>query len=428
MQHSSKCCKRRRNALKNCETRTKIDSIVVQTATDSTAPAAETPAAAEVAPTTGGATATVTYLHSAEPPQVSVAGEATTAPPAAAYEARGTTCEEPAPEVATAIAARHEPASEGPADSAEQAPTGEVEGGRGQLAGGDTWDLIELSAVPPPPAFPLDVLPTELARYVVGVGAMVNCPPDYAAVPLLALAGAAIGATRALEIKAGHAERPALYAAVIGRPSSGKTPAQNNVAQPVRDAQSRHHEAFRRARQAQQGAADGADEPVERILYVDDITVEKLAVVLQQNPRGVAVIKDELTGWVRAMDAHRGGKGADKQHWLSAWSGGQITVRRKTERDGPGFVPHAFVAVVGGLPPDMLSAVRGGSAADGFMDRILFSYPDPLGAAAEDWSSISDEAADAWRRVLSFLWSIEADCEPAGGTRPRLAAVKVLLP
>jgi hypothetical protein len=55
--------------------------------------------------------------------------------------------------------------------------------------------------------------------------------------------------------------------------------------------------------------------------YVDDTTVEALVLVLRDNPRGVVVIKDELTGWIKAMDQYKaGGKGADRQFYLSGWS------------------------------------------------------------------------------------------------------------
>ena len=34
--------------------------------------------------------------------------------------------------------------------------------------------------------------------------------------------------------------------------------------------------------------------------YADDTTVESLVGILEDNPRGVLIYKDELTGWVRS--------------------------------------------------------------------------------------------------------------------------------
>src|SRR5262249_47024475 len=67
--------------------------------------------------------------------------------------------------------------------------------------------------LPPVPAFPTDVLPEPLALYVREGARAMGCPEDYLAVPMLALAGAAIGGSRVLEVKPGWQEAPCLYGA-----------------------------------------------------------------------------------------------------------------------------------------------------------------------------------------------------------------------
>jgi hypothetical protein len=52
-------------------------------------------------------------------------------------------------------------------------------------------------------AFPVDVFPAPLARFVTEVAAALPCPPDFVGVPLLAVLGAAIGTSRVLEVKPG---------------------------------------------------------------------------------------------------------------------------------------------------------------------------------------------------------------------------------
>jgi hypothetical protein len=279
---------------------------------------------------------------------------------------------------------------------------------------------IPLNETPAPPAFPLDVLPEPLRRFASEAAASVPCPPDYVAVPMLVFAGAAIGASRALEIKHGRTERPCLYAAIVGSPSCGKTPCRTFAARPLHEEQARLYEIFRRERQAHEDGVEDTPKPKERTLYVSDITVEKLANVLQENPRGVAVDRDELTGWVRSMDQYRSGKGADRQFWLSAWSGDPVSVHRKNQDAGPVRVAHPFVCVVGGLPPDLLTAMRGERAVtDGFMDRILFSYPQEYPAAGETWNCVPEECEEQWRDCLAQLRALEIVDDPARGPRPR---------
>ena len=96
------------------------------------------------------------------------------------------------------------------------------------------WEqIIRLGQVPMVSAFPADVLPPVLREFVADAAGALACPPGYLGLPILATAGAAIGASRALQVKAKYTERPCLYAAVIGPPGSAKTPALKLVASPI---------------------------------------------------------------------------------------------------------------------------------------------------------------------------------------------------
>src|SRR5262249_14970351 len=82
------------------------------------------------------------------------------------------------------------------------------------------------------------------------VAESLNCPVDFAAVPMLTFAGAAIGASRAVQIKMGWTERPALYTAIVGLSGGGKSPAQVKTAQPFDDAQIKERPTYQRAKEA----------------------------------------------------------------------------------------------------------------------------------------------------------------------------------
>lgn len=163
---------------------------------------------------------------------------------------------------------------------------------------------IPLAEVPAAQPFPLSVLPAILIRFVKDAAGALTCPIDYLAVPLLALAGAAIGSSRVLRIKGDWFERPCLYAAVIGPPGSAKSPALKLVAKPFYDEQGRRMANYRRRLMGwEEEKEEGrGPKPKPSTIYVNDITCEALASILQDNPRGVALIRDELTAWVMAMD------------------------------------------------------------------------------------------------------------------------------
>jgi hypothetical protein len=276
---------------------------------------------------------------------------------------------------------------------------------------------VPLSVPPAAGPFPLEVLPTSLKDLVLLAADALNCPPDYVAVPSLVLAGSAAGASRAVRIKPGYTERPALFAVVVGPPGRGKTPALNLVCAPVYD-----EEAKRRKEHATAVANCGEDDdkPTLESLYVSDVTTERVASKLADSPRGLALIRDELSGWVDSMDQYKpGGKGHDRQFYLSAWSGHSIVVDRANAKHEPLSIRHPFLAVVGGIQPDLFYKLRGERrAADGFLDRLLFAFPTPTPDAGENWSDVPDKALETWKNALAKLWGLEMVSEDSGVLRP----------
>jgi hypothetical protein len=289
---------------------------------------------------------------------------------------------------------------------------------------GESWpEPVPLANVPEAEPFPVELLPGRLAQFARDAGEALACPVDYLAVPLLAIAGAAIGASRALEIKAGWWERPSLYAAVVGPPGCGKTPSLKLAAGPVYAEQERRLKLWKYAKLAweESESEEKGPRPILQPVFVSDITTEALAPILQDSPRGVAMIRDELTAWVNSLDQYRArGRGADRQFYLAAWAGEPVSVHRKNQDDGPLFVPHPFLSVAGGLPPDLLERFRGERAIrDGFLDRILFAFPEPPPATEENWRCVSEEAAEAWNETLAALLTLEGEQAREGGMRPR---------
>jgi hypothetical protein len=91
------------------------------------------------------------------------------------------------------------------------------------------------------------VLPDDLARYVREGAKAMGCPDDYLAVPLLVIAGAAIGGSRVIEAKRGWREASCLYAALVGDPGTTKSPALKLVTAPFEGIQRRLEAEFAEA-------------------------------------------------------------------------------------------------------------------------------------------------------------------------------------
>jgi hypothetical protein len=287
---------------------------------------------------------------------------------------------------------------------------------------------LPLDAPPPAAPFPLHTLPGPAERlYRQGAEAL-NVPVEYLAVPGLAVLGAAAGRSVAARRTRSHAEVPALWTAVVGGAGTTKSAAVRLAAGPLwaaeRGWRAEHAEAVadweaaREAREqaARQWRAGGKvgdrpacpPRPVCRQVLLDQFTGEALGRVLAANPRGMIACKDELAGLVGQLDKYRNGKGDDRQNLLSAWAGAPFKVNRSKDGEAPPlWVPHPFLAVAGVLTPDSLRLVRGDrgeeAAGDGWADRFLWSWPDPVAPRGETWLEVPDDVADGYAALVGRM-------------------------
>ncbi len=260
------------------------------------------------------------------------------------------------------------------------------------------WEpIIPLPGLPTVPCFPMHTLPAALAEYLLDVSATTNTPTDYPACFALAVAAGTIGASFAVTIKTGYVQRSSLYLCAVAQKGSGKTPALDAVAEPVYDHQAHLH----REREKKQKA------------FVADITAEKLAQVLHDNPRGVLMIRDELAAWLLSFNQYKaGGKGSDRQFYLSVWSGSPVSVDRIKDKDAePLYVRFPCLTVVGTIQPSVFDKFRGDSD-DGFYDRVLFCFPDELPLVGEQWSTIDPARAERWDEALRDLRAYKMQNDP----------------
>ncbi len=276
--------------------------------------------------------------------------------------------------------------------------------------------------------FPVHVLPRTLRRFVEETAASIGCPPDFVAVPLLSTLGSAIGNSRVIVIKIGYMESASLYIVIVGDPGSSKSPALKDATAPATKKQEELGCAYREAvaeynqeqRMWEEGSfdleSDPPTEPIFRRCIVQDTTIEALIERLGENPRGLLSSNDELSSWVRQQDQYKsGGKGTDRQFWLSAWSNQPVVVDRKGRKE-PIMVYRPFVGLAGGIQPGVLSELKN-NREDGLLDRFLFAYPDPMPVRWSD-SEISEETRAAYKYVYDELYGLHMDIDENGSPAP----------
>jgi hypothetical protein len=66
---------------------------------------------------------------------------------------------------------------------------------------------------------------------------------------------------------------------------------------------------------------DEPEPPKEHRYRTEDTTTEKLGELLNENPNGLMIFRDELVGFLRSLDWY--GREGDRQFYLEAWNGDQ---------------------------------------------------------------------------------------------------------
>ena len=285
---------------------------------------------------------------------------------------------------------------------------------------------------PPRPAalayrpFPVESLAPVLRDFVAEVAASVPADPAFAALPALVIVGAAIGAAMAVSPKADYCEVPAIWACTVGDSGTGKSPSARPAERLAFAIDSRMkvlHEAamvdYSRALEDWNKSKESAGshtqprpvKPVREHFALIDCTIERLAEVAEQSPRGLVVIRDEMAGWFGSFTRYRGAAGGtDVPNWLSMFEAGPIRVHRRTGEPRDIEVDRCFVAVCGGIQPGILRGVLSNPdyIASGLAARIVFAHPPK---AVPRWSEaeLSQAAVDRLAAALDALLGIPYD-------------------
>ena len=239
--------------------------------------------------------------------------------------------------------------------------------------------------------FPLEAMPEPLDEIIRQGSKSGGYPPDFIAIPMLTILGAAIGNKFQIELKKGWKQKANLYTAVVGQAGAGKSPGQHVAVKPVERKQIWAKEKFdldmekyekllcsfeeKKSRNKKSSSEEKPRKPILEEYYVNDTTVEALCKTLENNPRGLVVTMDELTAWVNGMNQYKGGRGNDREHYLSLWVNKSIKINRMNRTQ---IIREPFLAITGCLPPSVLDNLvdEKTQGEDGFVHRILFSYPD----------------------------------------------------
>ena len=298
------------------------------------------------------------------------------------------------------------------------------------------------------PEFPIDIFSFKWQECIQLTARGAGVTPAHVAVPLIGIASSLIGVARRVQASRSWSQPMTIWAAIVGASGTGKTPGidvtkraltfidrtrKAEIAKLALEHQTRAEAASAERKQwkkeVEEAMAVGQPAPpmpasavdpgefVPPKLYVSDATIERMAVLLQSNPRGILRLSDELSALFLNMSRYSGGQ--DNEFWLEAWNGSSYLVERMGRP--PITVEHLLIGVVGGLQPNKLSRSFIGDQ-DGMYARICFSWP-----SEPPYRPLTDDAAEIEPEVVNALLRlIKLPCEGGvfGKTVPLSAAAR----
>ena len=229
-----------------------------------------------------------------------------------------------------------------------------------------------------------DVLPQQLAEALIQ--AAETMPVDSVALlgPLLCGVAAIAGTRVEVFVKENWKEPLVLWMANVLRPGAMKSPIVSIIAQPMNRMQAewlkdwenliREGGEFVAADPNDPGQPPAVDPP--RRIVVSDCTYEKaVELMAQKNIPGMLSLQDELSGFFAAFQKNP----TARSGWLSLWSGGAVSLDRKTVKSA--YASKTATSLFGNLQPDKLANLlaeewgQQSEGGDGLWSRFLWCRP-----------------------------------------------------
>lgn len=260
------------------------------------------------------------------------------------------------------------------------------------------------SLEPEVPALERSILPSVIADWAWDLSERMQCPPEFAVIPVLTVLSSLIGGRTAIRPKKrdGWSEAPNLWGIVVAPPGSMKSPCLTEALRGINSLQSEAMKKYRaekiafdaekeayevRAKKMKVDLADDGSlaeklekeqaellskKPKAKRFTVNDSTTEKLGEILSENKTGILLFRDELFGFFMSLE--KKGHEADRALYLESW-GGQSSYTFDRIARGTVHIERLCVSILGGIQPDRLKyyfdqALRSGSSDDGLLARF----------------------------------------------------------
>ena len=255
--------------------------------------------------------------------------------------------------------------------------------------------------------FPLGVLPDPIQGYANAQAEAMCVNPAMIAQPALITCAGAIGNSRHINIKSNWTEPVTLWGMVIQASGMLKSQSQEKALVPAFRKEKDLKQEWEKdlAKWKEKDNDERGPKPRRERRLVNDATVESVALLHDNNPRGLLLYRDELAGWLGSFNQYNKGD-SDLQKWIEFYESRPVQVDRKSSDRPALFIEHPSVSVTGTIQPevleDRLSALHFQS---GFVARTLMCEP-PERARRFNDNDVTRETKSEYYNLVDHLYTL----------------------
>ena len=289
--------------------------------------------------------------------------------------------------------------------------------------------------------FPISVFSPQVRNYVESVSKSIGCDNAFAVLPLLAVLSHAVGTTRVIELKRTWREYGLVWLLLIARSGSSKSPAlelmTRSLHQWQRRAQKEYQEQLTSYEQEwaihQRGLKEwerskGREAPPQapikpkmRQVVAEDLTIEALAPLLMDNPRGILGTYDEWAKFVGMQDRYsKGNSGSESADWLKIHGSRQLLVNRKGGDQKFLMVPSPFVSLIAVTQPQTFQRLTTKQSQESGSDQRWLKSCPPQNLKRWTETEVDEIVEQKFLCVLKQLETMQGMVNDKGELEPEI--------
>ena len=267
--------------------------------------------------------------------------------------------------------------------------------------------------------FPFEeVFPRPLAELIHALHRDLGFPVDFSATAILTAFAAAIGSTIQLKMKNLFTAIASLNCVLVGNPGTCKSHPIQRAFAPFELIRARRFAAYKKEMaEYRRRKAEGnpGPKPVLRTPILNELTLEALYRSMEANPRGVAIVADEMNGFLENMNRYN--TGSDAEAFNTIWSGLPQSINRASVDSR--YIHRVAVSIIGTMQTAIMHKFfTRDKAGSGCSSRFLFTAPENLTMPHWSASEIDPALTEQYEKAILRLLDREMEKDADGIPQP----------